>query len=91
MLTLEDFSGSIGQDFEVRFSDATLSLRLAVAEARPHGVREGGAFGLEFVGPQQPVLAQGTYTLHEGERELEIFIVPISSDPDGTRYEAIFS
>ena len=91
MLTLDDFSGSIGKDFEARSPDATLSLRLAVAEGRPHGMREGGAFRLEFVGPQQPVLAQGIYTLHEGGRELDIFIVPIASDGAGTRYEAIFN
>jgi hypothetical protein len=91
MLTLDDFSGSIGRDFEVRLADASVPLRLTEAGALPHGVREGGAFRLYFLGPQQPVLPQAIYALHEGGREFELFLVPIASAAGGTQYEAIFS
>ena len=91
MFTLDDFSGSIGKDFEVSAGDMPVPLRLAVAEAMPHGIREGGAFRLEFAGPEQPILPQAVYTMREGGREMELFIVPVASGPQGTQYEAIFS
>jgi hypothetical protein len=91
MLSLDDFSGRVGKDFEVPFSDGSLFLRLTAAEALPHGVREGGPFRLELLGPQHPVLPQAIYLLREGGRDFEIFIVPTASDAGGTRYEAIFT
>ena len=91
MLSLDDFSGSVGKDFEVPVSDGSLFLRLTAAEPLPAGIREGGSFRLEFLGPQHPIMPQAIYLLREGGRDFEIFLVPIASDADGTRYEAIFN
>lgn len=91
MLSLDDFSGRVGKDFEVPVSDGSLFLRLTAAEALPHGIREGGSFRLDFLGPQHPIMPQGIYLIREGGRDFEIFIVSLASDAEGTRYEAIFN
>lgn len=91
MLSLDDFSGRVGRDFEVPVGDGVLLLRLTAAEALPLGIREGGSFRLELLGPQHPIMPQAIYLLREGGQDFEIFIVPIASDADGTRYEAIFN
>ena len=91
MLTLDDFSGSIGKDFEALAGDGAVPLRLAEAQALAHGNREGGAFRLEFVGPREPILPQAIYPVQADGRELELFLVPVASDAGGTRYEAVFN
>jgi hypothetical protein len=37
-----------------------------------------------------PILPQAIYAFRNGGVTLEIFVVPIARDQDGTRYEAIF-
>ena len=49
-------------------------------------------FSLVFRGPGEPVLAQRIYALdNETLGRLEIFLVPIGPDHEGTRYEAVFN
>jgi hypothetical protein len=49
-------------------------------------------FSLLFRGPADVCVAQGTYPLRvDGGDPIAIFIVPVSRDADGYRYEAIFS
>jgi hypothetical protein len=91
MLTFDDFSGSIGKDFEVAVGEGAQALRLSSADELPHGIRDGGSFRLEFSGPVSPILPQAIYAMREGGRDLEIFIVPISAGAAGARYEAIFN
>jgi hypothetical protein len=49
-------------------------------------------FSLFFYGPANIYMPQSTYRLaHEQLGELEIFLVPVAQEPQGFRYEAVFS
>lgn len=89
-LTLADFSGTVGDRYELEAGADCLPLELSAAEALPHSPRPGGAFRLEFRGPFEPVLPQAIYSLRRGGAAYEIFIVPIAQEREGTRYEAVF-
>jgi hypothetical protein len=90
-LKLEDFSGAVGETFSIEVEGATLGLSLVAAQELPRLVREGGSFRLEWLGPVEPVLPQAIYPIRQGEETYEIFIVPLSTGPSGTRYEAVFN
>jgi hypothetical protein len=89
-LSYEDFAGGVGRPFGVRAGEGTVDLKLDKAEPLSRAVREAGSFRLEFVGPVDPLLPQGTYPFDVAGAEHEIFIVPIARDASGCRYEAIF-
>jgi len=89
-LTLDDFAPHQGKPFSVEAQNGAIQLLLAEAQELPGSVRDGGAFRLEFHGPAQPSLAQGTYRFLLSGRPSEIFIVPIGRIGDKLRYEAIF-
>ncbi len=89
-LSIDHFSGGIGQAFALRAGDQRLELTLDKAEPMSRAVREAGAFRLEFVGPLDPILPQGIYPFDVAGEEHDIFIVPIAREPVGIRYEAIF-
>jgi hypothetical protein len=84
------FAGRAGQRFDVTVRGHCLSLTLDAAQDLPGSPRPGGAFRLEFVGPRDPVLAQGIFPFEIGKESFEIFVVPIARDLQGTRYEAVF-
>ena len=89
-MTLTDFSGRTGKTFDVHVAGQCLPLTLAAAQELPGSGRTGGSFRLEFLGPHDPMLAQGIFPFVIGDERFEIFIVPIGQDARGTRYEAIF-
>jgi uncharacterized protein DUF6916 len=89
-LSIDHFSGGIGQAFSVRAGDQSLELLLDSAEPMSRSVREAGAFRLEFLGPAERVLVQGIYPFDVAGEEHDIFIVPIAREASGMRYEAIF-
>ena len=89
-LTLADFADSVGKTFEVEAGDGRVTLTLDRVAELPSGIRSGGSFRLEFLGPAEPVLPQSIYAFEDGAERFEIFIVPIASEQAGTRYEAIF-
>src|SRR5580765_3588237 len=84
------FSGRVGESFDVAVGGHRLSLMLDAAQDLPGSLRPGGAFRLEFLGPPDPVLAQGILPFEIGKDRFEIFVVPIGRDARGTRYEAVF-
>lgn len=89
-LTWDDFAEAAGSVYTVPFGQGQVELTLdRVAEIASAG-RSGGSFRLEFRGPVEPGLPQATYSFALGEETVEIFIVPIASDREGMRYEAIF-
>lgn len=90
-LTIEDFSGAVGEDYELQAGDGALALRLEEAQPLPKSIRAGGSFSLTFLGPRDPILPQAIYTLRRGGEALDIFICPIGRDDSGTRYEAVFN
>jgi len=57
----------------------------------PHRLR-AAPFTLILRGPRTPLLAQATYAVRHPRRGMiEIFLVPIGQDADGTRYEVTFN
>jgi hypothetical protein len=89
--TFDEFNDRVGESFDLLLDERTLPMTLGAAHALPHSGREGGAFTLEWLGPYEPVLEQGIYSLRGGEETFEIFIVPIARDRDGVRYQAVFN
>ncbi|NQT89285.1 hypothetical protein HQ560_21130 [bacterium] len=78
-------------DAEPEAIDMTLTEAAAVG-APPADGSMRQAFSLVFTGPPGCVLPQQTYQLiHQEMGELDIFLVPIGSDEEGTQYEAIFN
>ena len=96
-LTVAMFEEQLGKPFRLSREGAP-DLELLLIEARglssaaakPGAPRE--PFSLVFQGPERPVLPQRIYALdNEAMGRLEIFLVPIESGADGTKYEAIFN
>lgn len=94
-MLIEHFQARQGQPFVVHLDDggelpAQLLEVRALKAAAPTGRT---AFSLLFQGPAAPLLPQRTYRLsHGAESEpLEVFMVPVSADPTGVQYEAVFS
>jgi hypothetical protein len=88
---LSDFRAALDTPFAL--ADG---VELRLTEAEPNGSRAPGSerdpFRLAFLGPPDPVLPQRIYRLeHAGLGALDIFLVPIARDAEGTTYEAIFS
>ena len=88
--TWDDFADAAGAAYAVALGEESVELTLEHAAEAPSAGREGGSFRLEFSGPPAPVLPQAIYPFQRGDEVMEIFIVPISNDREGTRYEAIF-
>jgi hypothetical protein len=98
-LTHDDFSGRVGELFEVTVEDRS-PLALVLAETSLGGELGGPGpegqerlqFSLIFRGPARPFLSQGTYELDNAELgELSLFLVPLGPDDDQMRYEAAFA
>jgi len=95
MATIEDmafshFSGRVGRNFEVKAGGHSLAMVLEAAQALPGSPRPGGAFRLEFLGPADPMLAQGIFAFEIDSDRFEIFVTPLARDTRGALYEAIF-
>jgi len=88
---LEEFEGSLGEAWDVGLVGGALPLRLEVAQKLPRALREEGGFRLEWLGPAEPFLPQGTYSFARDGRSIDMFIVPVAKTADGYRYEAIFN
>jgi hypothetical protein len=91
-LTLATFEPHVGETFTIAAVSGDVELVLDSASAL--GERPGGRdpFSLVLRGPPRPQLAQAIYRLeHAALGALEIFVVPIARDDDGTTYEAIFT
>jgi len=96
-LTVEFFTELVGKQFRLTGTDAP-AIDLILIEARgvtPKSRAPGAGrepFSLVFLGPKGPVLPQRIYPLEiTSLGRLEIFLVPIASDADGVKYEAIFN
>lgn len=93
-VTRQDFSACLDQDFEIVFSDGTLSAKLVEAKQwgsdQPANVRQ--PFTLTFRGAGNVRLPQGTYKMRNAQLgEMEIFIVPIAGDANSSTFEAVFN
>lgn len=89
-LLLADFAQRVGDSFEIVAGELAVVLTLGDARAIPGSARAGGGFRLEFSGPPDPVLPQGTYPFSVGSEMRDIFIVPLGPEAGAMRYEALF-
>ena len=94
-LTLDHFSGHIGESFTADTPQHGVTLVLseasALGEATPQA-SDRAPFSLIFTGPHDAPLSQGCYSLsHPGVGRQVIFLVPLGPRENGMRYQAIFS
>ena len=94
-LTSEDFAPHAGSRFLLRSEGAAEPLPLELVEVTPggRGVRPGHrAFSLVFRGPRGLYLPQRIYRLeHDALGTLDLFLVSIAPDDQGSCYEAVFT
>jgi hypothetical protein len=87
----EDFADAVGGDFIVAGTDPALVLTLDAVKPLAQSLRAGGGFSLDFTGPCDPVIPQGTLGLRLGDVEHVIFVVAVARDDAGVRYQAVFN
>lgn len=87
----DDFRPAEGETFELEADGAKIALTLDFVQDLPRSVREQGSFRLLFLGPPEPLVPQGLYSLSRGGESYDIFIVPIAQSDKGSTYEAIFN
>ncbi len=94
-LTSDDFSPLLDDEFEVSCDGIPVSLTLSALDLMEERYSQPGArlsFSLTFLGPLQPLLPQGIYTLrNEALGELELFMVPLGPVGDDQRYEIVLN
>jgi hypothetical protein len=92
-LSLNDFEPLVGSPFTMHLGEQTVELTLVTVEG--HGeARDGGRapFSLLFRGPQGLLAEQRIYRLeHETLGALEVFVVPVQPDADGSLFEIVFT
>jgi hypothetical protein len=91
-LTRNDFAACVGSSFRL-CPDHADGFDLLVEQVSALKAIEGQeSFSIYFRGPGDRLVQQATYPMaHERLGRLEIFIVPISQDNNGIRYEALFN
>lgn len=91
-VTAASFEPHVGQEFRLATEPASLVFTLARVKQHSFEGPTRTAFSLFFRGPAEPILPQAIYALDHAELgALEIFIVPVGRDEQGTEYEAAFS
>ena len=91
-LTHEAFANCLNTTFLIRLDDSTTieALLIDVSEHLLSPKQE--RFAIVFRGPNEVPLGQGTRRFeHEQMGEFDLFLVPISRDEQGIRYEACFN
>jgi len=95
-LTEKEFSKHVNTKFRAQL-DAETTVDLELDEVKGYPGHPGDQQGMErfsiyFKGPATPHLPQKLYTLqHDQMGEFEIFLVPLSRNDQGSRYEAVFN
>ena len=94
-LTESEFSKHVNSKFNLAVNDRQLQLELVevkVYRAEEHEQPGMERFSAFFNGPGDARLEQQVYQLsHEQMGEFDIFLVPISGNQNGFRYEAVFN
>lgn len=93
-MSRKSFEGALDTAFEIRPSEGggeAIAVRLVEVKTlrAPPGYEQ---FSALFVGPQSPVLAQGTYRFTNAQLgELDLFMVPVGRALAGVEYEVCVS
>ena len=93
-LTYEDFSACLHQRFLIHTTEQE-PLETELIEVRPLVALDDEdrrrPFSLIFLGPEETVLRQGTFTVeNETMGKLDIFLVTLGPDKKGMRHECVF-
>lgn len=93
-LTRETFEPRKGEAFRLT-DEAAGEVELKLAAVQGTGL-QGKApreqFSLHFHGPREPMLPQKIYRLENDELgAMDLFLVPVARDDEGTTYEAVFT
>ena len=95
LLTEEEFSKHIGTEVYAKFGDREVTLSLSEVKGytpTPNDQQNMERFSVFFDGPLDSFLPQQNFKMrHEQMGEFDIFLVPISADEKGFRYEAVFN
>lgn len=96
-LTYSNFKTHLNETFSLT-PDSSEPLQTELVEVSHMGPEPSSdenrrrAFSLIFLGPEDPVLEQGTYLLeHKNMGRLDLFLVPIGPGKHGFKYEAVFN
>ena len=93
-LTEEEFSKHVHTKFRI---PGEQPIELELAEVKGYSGKAHEQTGMErfsafFSGPREPYLPQRVYSLeHDQMGAFELFLVPVASDENGFRYEAVFN
>jgi len=93
-LTEEEFSKHVNTKFRVVNEEP---IELELTEVKGYSSKAHEQTGMErfsafFRGPADRYLRQQTYSIeHEQMGAFELFLVPVSRDESGLRYEAVFN
>ena len=94
-LTEKEFSQHLNSTFQLKLDDRKIELKLVEVKGYlPQPNEQSGMerFSVFFDGPGDTYLPQSVYSLdHELMGTFDIFLVPISGDRKGFRYEAVFN
>lgn len=93
-LTLDDFQPLLDDTFSVRAGEHAAEFRLVAAEPMAEGRSNGkrAPFSLVFQAPPDVNPVQGLYRLeHDDLGTIEVFLVPVAGDQEGTDFEAVFN
>ena len=95
LVAAADFTPHVGKPVVIHFAqDFSLpSTVLKVLELNTYSPLERGAFSVEFqTTGENRAIAQGIYRVEYPDgKYMDVFLVPIAHDPNGMRYEAVFS
>ena len=94
-LTEREFSKYLNSKFNLASNGREVQIELVEVKAYLPGEHEQQGmerFSVFFAGPGDPVLPQQVFHLsHDQMGEFDIFLVPVSGDQRGYRYEAVFN
>lgn len=91
-----EFSKHVHTPFRLDLGD-NAQIDLELIEVKSYANNPGDEDGMErfsliFKGPANSILEQRLYSLnHDRMGAVDIFLVPIQPQPDGSRYEAVFN
>lgn len=95
-LTEAEFSKHLNTKFHLQ-SEGDAKVEIELDEVKGYSSKHEEVAGMErfsafFLGPDQPLLTQATYTLqHDQMGEFVIFLVPVARRGGRPRYEAVFN
>lgn len=92
-MSREDFEPHLNTTFRLLRGEAEpLELELVEITGGEGAFENSYSFSLFFRGGPHFALQQHIFTLeHDQLGTLDLFLVPIARDPDGSRYEAVFN